>query len=99
MVASCVLVVSRAAVRHPTFATVVQACTRAIARRPEFRLFVHFPDMTFAEFRASHDVPAVADLLDSVQFTGTDAGQSLAVLHDGLRAHLRALPELQNQLA
>jgi len=98
-VASCVLVVSRAALRHPTFAPVVAACLRAVVRRPEFRVFVHFADLTFAEFRALADVPTVADLLDSVQFNGPDAGQSLAVLRDGVAAHLRALPELLNRLA
>lgn len=99
MVASAVLVVSRTAVRHPTFGPFVAACLRAVVLRPEFRLFVYFTDLTFAEFRALADVPAVADLLDSVQFTGPDAGQSLDVLRDGVHAHLRALPELRNRLA
>ncbi|MEW6533596.1 MAG: toll/interleukin-1 receptor domain-containing protein [Thermodesulfobacteriota bacterium] len=91
-----VLLVSRKAVQHPTFAPVVQVCIGAASRRRLFRLFVHLIDVTPDEFR-SLPLEAVKDLLDTVQMREQTEGSVIA-LQAALRRYLQALPELRNHL-
>ncbi len=100
-VASCVLLLSPAAMRHATFPAAVNACTHAIATRREFRLFVRLGGMSLDALREGAKHPdengrAAADLLDSVQLSDNPA--AVTSLLESLRPHLRALPDLRDDL-
>ena len=97
--AACVLLLSRPALSDPHFAPLVRACSQALGQRQEYRLFVHLVGISRQELDdLAPSSPALADLLDLVQFSRSELPPDIADLVENVAAHLERLPALMNAL-
>lgn len=98
-VAACVLLLSRPALSEPHFAPLVRACSQALGRRQDFRLFVHLEGITRQELDdLAPSSPALADLLDLVQFSQSERPSGSGDLVENVAAHIERLPALLTAL-